>query len=73
MTCIIISDFKCEHSFTCIDSLLIEVTGEYVDVESCELVLSTSLLLLTCLIIREREEERRMRVSADEELKAAMS
>ena len=73
MTCVIISDFKCEHSFTCINSLLIRVADECVSVENCELVLFISLLLLTCLIIKRGEREERMRVSADEELKAAMS
>ena len=73
LTCIIISDFKCEHSFTCIDSLLIRVADEHVGVKSCELVLFTSLLLLTCLIIKREREERRMRVSADKGLKTTMS
>ena len=73
LTCVIISDFKCKHSFTCINSLLIRIISEHVDVESCELVLFISLLLLTYLIIKRREREKRIRVSADEELKTAMS
>ena len=73
LTCVIISDFKCEYLFTCIDSLLIRVASECVGVESCKLVLFTSLLLLTCLIIKRREREERIRVSANKELKTAMS
>ena len=73
MTCVIISDFKCEYLFTYIDSLLIRVTSEHVDVKSCELVLFISLLLLTYLIIKREEREKRIRVSTNEEFKAAMS
>ena len=68
-----ISDFKCEYSFTCIDSLLIRVTNECISVKNCKLVLFISLLLLTYLIIKKREKEERIRVSADEELKIVIS
>ena len=73
LTYIIISNFKCEHLFTCIDSLLIRIVSECVSVKSCKLVLFISLLLLTCFIIKREKKERRMRVSADKELKTAMS
>ena len=73
LTCVIISDFKCKHLFTCIDSLLIRVAYECVNVKSCRLILFTSLLLLTYLIIKREERERRIRVSADKELKITMS